>query len=689
MHDRQRVFYKLAACNFLGMKGTGIDAMLFSNMLTHYESDAVAIVTHGNSYTYKDFHASVAGFAAHLNAMGVARGDRVAIWGYNSANWLVAFFAVARAGGVAVLVNYSMPIKDTAALLRRARVGFLICGDNGQTKRWDDAMGVLADAAGISREHCVDARAKACDLVREFANAPGLGEQRTPAEADETAFIIFTSGTTSLPKAVCISQRTLTTDARALKAGLGDKLGPSICVSVPLFHILGLLTSYVYLIHGSTVCLPENYRAAELSQMICANGVSDMVAVGAVYQGLADGEGFKELVVPNVRLCLIAGGMSTPVQMMRLELGFDATFINMYGLSEGAPLTMVRPTDIVEQRAQTVGRAVEGVDVRIFGPSGASLPSGQVGEVVARGACLMKGYEGLPADQQPIDENGWLHTGDLGYLDEDGYLHLAGRLKDVIIRGGENISPSEIEAELAGIEGVRDAKVMGAPHPIFGESVEACICPEAGVVLDTENVLATLRKRIPRYKVPAHVFHYDSFPLNVNGKLDQRALFASMIVRLHQMEVDNELAVGINVFDLVVKNTTYAIEPVTVMVDHLAAGIGFERRQAAKLRLAVEEMLTERIMDAYSAVGDIRVGVTLMPEWLRVWFSDDGAEYVIDKRRDTSMSARIILGSVDDFHTEYRNGKPVYCMDFLYSDYLDIKGFLVRNKEAQSKGEAQ
>lgn len=414
-------------------------------------------------------------------------------------------------------------------MLRRARVDFLICGDNGQTKRWDDAMGVLADAACILREHCVDVRANSCDLVRDFSNAPGLSEQRTAAEADETAFIIFTSGTTSLPKAVCISQRTLTTDAHALEAGLEGQLGPSICVSVPLFHILGLLTSYVYLIHGSAVCLPENYRAADLSQIISEHGVSDMVAVGAVYQGLANGKGFKKLVVPNVHMCLIAGGMSTPVQMMRLELGFDATFVNMYGLSEGAPLTMVRPTDTVERRAQTVGQAVEGVDLRIAAPGGAFLPSGQVGEVVARGACLMKGYEGPPSEEQPIDRCGWLHTGDLGYLDEDGYLHLAGRLKDVIIRGGENISPSEIEAELTCIEGVRDAKVMGAPHPIYGESVEACVCPEEGIELDTEEVLANLRVRIPRYKVPAHVFHYDSFPLNVNGKLDQRALFASMI----------------------------------------------------------------------------------------------------------------------------------------------------------------
>ena len=215
-----------------------------------------------------------------------------------------------------------------------------------------------------------------------------------------------------------------------------------------------------------------------------------------------------------------------------------------------------------------------------------------------------------------------------------------------------------MEGELAAVEGVRDAKVMGAPHPIFGESVEACVTMDSGTAFDADAILAKLRGRLPRYKVPAHVFPYESFPLNVNGKIDQRALYASMIGSLHRIEVDDELAGGIVVFDLTVKNTAYAIEPVTVMADHLAAGIGYDRRRAAKLRLAVEEMLTERIEDAYAGAGDIRVRITLMPDWLRVSFSDDGAEYVIDKRRDTSMSARIILGSVDDFHTEYHGGRP-------------------------------
>ena len=662
--------------------------MLFSELLDYGKDGATAIVDSQGPVTYSEFRSAVAGLAAHLHDMGVTKGDRVALWGYNSANWLVAFFAIVRAGGVALLVNYSMGVEDAAELLRKTDARFLICGDNSQTKRRDDAMEALAEAAGIDSSHCLDARSGTCNFVRVFATATadnpnGLPEQRQPNEEGDTAFIIFTSGTTSAPKAVCVSQRALTADARALIVGLEQTTGDSVCVAVPLFHILGLLTSFVYLVLGSTVCLPANYRPDTLVSMVGENQVSDIAAVGAVYQGLADADGFKEAVVPHLRTCLIAGGMSTPVQMMRLELDFaNATFINMYGQSEGAPLTMVRPSDLVEIRASTVGRAVDGVELRIAGLDGFALPEGEVGEVLARGACLMNGYEGLPADDQAIDVYGWLHTGDLGFLDPEGYLHLSGRIKDVIIRGGENISPAEIEAELAAVEGVKDAKVMGAPHAIYGESVEACVTTQEDAPFDEARVLEALRSRLPRYKVPAHLFSYSDFPLNVNGKIDQRALYVDMLGKLRGIEVDEELAGGITVFEIAVKNSGYAIAPVTALVRDLASTIGYERRRVSKIQHAVEEMLVERIMYAYSGAGDIRVSIALMPEWLRISFSDDGAEYVIDKRRDTSMSARIILGSVDNFHTERRGGKPEYCMDFLYDVDLDVKGFLVEDKES-------
>ena len=659
-----------------------LNGNLFSSHLSNEYPGRLAIVGNGGSCTYEDMRKGIMGLAGKLREMGVGKGSRVALWGYNSANWLIAFFAVVRAGGTAVLVNYSMGSADAAELLMMTETGFLLCGDNGETKKNPDAMRALASLAGIPEGHCLDIRPEALDLSRSFRDAAEMPDARDESEADDTAFIIFTSGTTSKPKAVQISQKALTFDTDAFNANIGEYAGRSICVAVPLFHILGLLMSYAYLCRGATVCLPANYKPETLVTEIDAYRISDMAAVGAVYLGLAEAEGFEENVVPNLHLCMIAGGMSTPVQMMRLELQFaNATFINMYGQSEAAPLTMVRPSDLVEQRAQTVGQAIEGVEIRISDGKGGFLPQGEIGEVVARGENLMNGYDKLPQEKQPIDENGWLHTGDLGFMDENGYLHLSGRIKDVIIRGGENISPSEIENALNQMDNIREVKVMGAPHPIYGESVEACITmTDGGAAFDPEAIKSALRTVIARFKIPSHIFLYDSFPLNVNGKLDQRALHADMLTRLKRLAVDEELAGGVTVFDLIVKNSSYAIVPVTSLVSDLAESIGFSRRRTAAVRLAVEEMLTERITDAYSAAGNIRVRITLMPEWLRVSFSDSGTEYFIDKRRDTSMSARIILKAVSDFHTDYPDGKPVYCMDFLYEQDVNIREYLLLNR---------
>lgn len=655
---------------------------LFSSRLCSDYPGRLAIVGNGNSCTYEDMRKGIMGLSGKLREMGVGKGSRVALWSYNSANWLIAFFAVVRAGGTAVLVNYSMNSADAAELLMMTETGFLLCGDNSETKKNPDAMRELASRAGIPEGHCMDIRPDVLDLSHSFREAVETPDMRNESEADETAMIIFTSGTTSRPKAVQISQRALTFDADAFNGNIAEYAGRSVCVAVPLFHILGLLMSYAYLCRGATVCLPLSYKPDILLREIDAYRITDMAAVGAVYLGLAEAEGFEENVVPNLHLCMIAGGMSTPVQMMRLELQYaNATFINMYGQSEAAPLTMVRPTDLVEQRAQTVGQAIEGIDIRISDGKGGFLPQGEIGEVVARGENLMNGYDKLPKEKQPIDEEGWLHTGDLGYLDENGYLHLSGRIKDVIIRGGENISPSEIENALNRMDNIREAKVMGAPHPIYGESVEACITmTDGGAGFDQEKIKNALRTAVARFKVPSHIFLYDSFPLNVNGKLDQRALHADMLTRLKRLAVDEELAGGVTVFDLVVKNSGYAIVPVTSLVSELAASIGFSRRRAMAIRLAVEEMLTERIMDAYSAAGNIRVRITLMPEWLRVSFSDNGTEYFIDKRLDTSMSAKMILKAVSDFHTDYPDGKPVYCMDFLYEQDINIQEFLMKSK---------
>ena len=663
------------------------DKKLFSEKLYRDCPEQMAIVGNGYGCTYRDFHRGISALSRKLREMGVEKGSRVALWSYNSANWLIAFFAIVRAGGTAVLLNYSMPVTEAADLMQQTGTAFLLCGDNAAVRKDPGAMASLISLLQISPEHCMDINPKALDLSQTDGEE---GEElRGEEEAGEPALIIFTSGTTSRAKAVQISQRALSFDADVYNEAVEGQAEDSICVAVPLFHILGLLMSYSYLCRGATVCLPSDYKPETLAQEIGSHHVSAMASVGAIYLNLAELEDFEKTVVPYLKLCMIAGGMSTPVQMMRLEMEYaKATFINMYGLSEAAPLTMVHPSDLVEKRAHTVGRAVSGMDIRIMNSQGAFLPEEEIGEVVAIGPALMNGYDNMPEDQQPIDSDGWLHTGDLGYFDPDGFLHLSGRIKDVIIRGGENISPSEIEDALYQLDYIREAKVMGAPHPIYNESVEACVTMrDDGTAFDQDEIKKELLSRIARFKVPSHIFLYDRFPLNVNGKLDQKTLRADMLMRLKKLEINWELNGGVTVYDLIIKNSNYAIVPVTRMVSDLAETIGYSRRTVITMSLAVEEMLNERIMNAYTASGDIRVKITLMMEWLRISFSDDGAEYFIDKRKDTSTCARNILKAVSDFHTEYMNGRPVYCMDFLYEKELDIQGFLLKSMEAAKTGQ--
>ena len=659
-----------------------MNSNLLSARICREYPERIAITDADGSCTYAEMERGIHGLCRKLREMGVRKGSRVALWGYNTSNWLIAFLAIVRAGGTAVLVNYSMSSQEAADLLNMTETRFILCGDNAETKKDPSAMQKFASMTDIPSECCLDIRSSVQNLARTFRDATEEPDVRSEEEAGETAFIIFTSGTTSQPKAVQISQQALSFDAEVFNRNISEYAGRSVCIAVPLFHILGLLMSFAYLCRGSTVCLPSNYKPDTLSRMIDACRISDIAAVGAVYIGLSEAEDFEEKVVPYLHLCMIAGGMSTPVQMMRLELEYaNATFLNMYGQSEAAPLTMVRPTDMVEKRAQTVGQAVDDLDIRISDGKGGFLPQGEIGEVVARGRNLMNGYYNLPKDKQPVDDEGWLHTGDLGLFDEEGYLYLAGRIKDVIIRGGENISPSEIENALNQLDNIREAKVMGVPHPIYGESVEACITmTDGGASFDEAGFKERLRGMIARFKIPSHIFLYDSFPLNVNGKLDQRALHTDLLNRLKRMMVNEELAGGITVFELTVKNSRYAIVPVTSLVSELAEDVGFGKRRIMSIRLAVEEMLTERIMDAYSNAGDIRVKITLMPEWLRITFSDDGAEYFIDKRRDTSMSAKIILKAVNNFYTDYVKGKPEYCMDFLYEKDINIQQFLINSK---------
>ncbi|MBR6332281.1 MAG: hypothetical protein IKR78_04030, partial [Dehalococcoidales bacterium] len=248
----------------------------------------------------------------------------------------------------------------------------------------------------------------------------------------------------------------------------------------------------------------------------------------------------------------------------------------------------------------------------------------------------------------------------------------------IIIRGGENISPLEVEKSLSALDNIREAKVLGAPHPVFGESVEACVTCFDPDKFDEKEVKKELKKTLSPVKIPSHIFVYDAFPLNPNNKIDQRSLKADMIRRLIEMNIKESLEHGEVILRCTLKNTAYNIVPFTAMIENIASAIGFDHKRTSEITLCVEEFLTERIINAYADVGDINIFVSFLPDYMRIGFSDKGFEYDIHKDDKTNLSARLILKYVDAFSTLYDEEKGrSYAMDFIYEKDFSISDFLM------------
>lgn len=474
--------------------------------------------------------------ARRLVRTGVRKGDRVALWAVNGIDWLVGFFGIALAGGVATLMSYGVGGEEISRMAGMVGAGWMLFGAN-KVSAADSRNAVQAALdGGIPRERILrtDALLAECMDPGDPIDAALPGERIAEVRPEDTSVIIFTTGTTAQPKAVQLSSRSLLSNAASFEALLEECLGGSACIALPLFHSYGLLMTLLYLQAGSHVYHLPMLKPGLVADLMHRHGVKDLSTVVAILGRMAQLPDFAEKLSGKLGTCILGGGFTTPAEMLHLENALGgANLLNGYGQTECSPvISCPVPSDPIERRAVSVGHPLPGMDVRIWREGDGFLPAGEIGEVVVKGPNTMNGYYGLPPEQQPFDADGWLHTGDLGLIAEDGLLQLRERIKDIIIRGGENISPLEIEQALLEEGSVREAKVLGAPHPIWGESVEACVVPAGNAPLDQDALRAALRKRLAAYKIPDHFFVYSAFPLSANGKLDRRALKADMLKRL-------------------------------------------------------------------------------------------------------------------------------------------------------------
>ena len=641
-------------------------------------------LTCGATITYRQLLDASRRCAFNLIHMGVQKGDRVVLWAINGIDWVVEFFGIAMAGGVATLMNYGLNAEDVSALTKMTGAAWALIGGNKVSAADPKAAAGAVVAGGVPMNHIIPTAQLLKASMDPSAPFDPEAYQARAAEVvpSDTQFIIFTTGTTSLPKAVQLSSRSVLSDLAGALALLRDDITPKGCIALPLFHSFGMIVTFALLQNGSHCFLCADIKPQPLIDIVSENQVDLVATVGAVYGMVTALPDFESKIAGKLKTCIVGGGFTTPTEMMRVENALNGGKLLIgYGQTECSPVISVNVSgDSLERRSVSVGRILPNIDVRIYREGTGFLEQGEIGEVVVKGPITMNGYFGLGEEAQPFDKDGWLHTGDLGMIAEDGLLQLAGRIKDIIIRSGENISPQEIEKAMMEEGSVREVKVLGAPHPIWGESVEACVVLK-GNELDEQALRASLRKRMSAYKIPSHFFVYPAFPLNSNGKLDQRGLKADMREKLRSVFIENALNEGLRILSIQVQNKTYTIAPVCDMVQGLAEQLGFRGKKVFQIRMSVEEMLTERITNAYDANGEITMEVILMPHWMRIRFTDTGKAYRLDDK-DASISAKIILANVDAYGTSFAGEKVVgNNLDWQYAEGFDINEYLRYNKE--------
>ena len=511
---------------------------LFSDLLKGESREhKTALICQEETYTFGELRRAVELCASDLVKLGVKEGDHVAVWGYNSINWVVTMMAVVRLGAVAVLVNYNLASKYIAPLLEFSDVNFLAYGLNRDTKQDSDMGGALAKIIGIG-----DKTYRFTDMDYKARLSAGEQPVELPEEnpdGNRDSVIIFTSGTTAMPKGVLLSQKSV------LNNGLGagthlqylDHRQNMGCLALPLFHSYGLTVLFALLQWETPGNLISELKPDVLIDAIGKYHIGILFSIGILNKGMLASPRFSTEVAPYLRWSVLGGEFADAKTILRVhQLYPDIVYLVGFGQTEAGPIISLNtPWDTVENRANTVGTAMGDTQIRIVDPTSRNvLETGKAGEVWVKSDSLMNGYYKLPPEKQAIDADGWLHTGDLGYTDEHDHLWLTGRLKDIIIKNGENISPKEVENALLLCPGVKAACVLGTPSKTSGEQINACLIMAEGCSFDERFIRTQLGKLIPTIKIPERFFIFDAFPMNDNGKIAARTLREKILLDMNE-----------------------------------------------------------------------------------------------------------------------------------------------------------
>ena len=506
-----------------------------------------AIWFKGVNYTFSELDRSVNYFAKKLLDMGVKPHDHVGLLSLNSFNWIVAFYAIIKVGGIAVLLNYMNRHENLVEAIKGTDCKFLVYGPFLGLAKNKDALKELMDECDISKEHTFNINPNKLNYKDVLSKHPNIKDIPNhfdrSKDSKRTSFIIFTTGTTSKPKAAMLSQYGMTNIIYHNFYKLDPVFPQKFMCLLPAFHCFGLLVINAYLAFYRTVYINDLSNPISIYRDFRKNKCGDYASVSYIYDKLARAPFWWLHRGRFVKHCIVGGGFTSEKEFYFLEKKYGkGKFMNGYGQTECSPMiSLVYPDSPKEKKNSSVGLPMEDIDIKIMDVvSKEYLPNNQEGEILIKGYNVFNGYYKL--DKQPFDENGYLHTGDVGFIDDDGYLHLAGRIKDIIIRRGENISPKEIEEAMSVFKDFKHVRVLGFPSIDDGEFIVACVeIKKRPLHFDETKYQKELHKTLPAIKIPTHIIHMKRFPLTANGKLDEAKL-REICLRKISIFIDKKLA---------------------------------------------------------------------------------------------------------------------------------------------------
>jgi fatty-acyl-CoA synthase len=538
-----------------------IGQALDASTATHPDNSAL-IVKHQNvRYTYREFLDGVELVARGLLRLSIQKGDRVGIWSTNCAEWVVLQFATAKIGAILVNINPANRAFELEHVLRHSECQTLVLMQGFRDCDYVDTLHAVCPESAESQSGNLRS-----EKLPNLKNLIFLGGKTAPAgmfhwtgllamghkvhladlrqrEAtlgfDDAINIQYTSGTTGMPKGATLSHLNIVNNANLVAVSMNFTHRDRLCIPVPFYHCFGMvLSNMACVLSGATMVLPAaHFDPLDTLRAVAEERCTALHGVPTMFIAELEHPQFNQFDLSSLRTGIMAGA-PCPIEVMKrvVDLMNLREMTIAYGLTEASPvITQTTLEDTLELRVSTVGRPLPHTEVKLIDiNNGQVVPLQVPGELCTRGYLVMKGYYNDPeATRRAIDQDGWLHSGDLATMDENGYCKIAGRAKDIIIRGGENIYPREVEEFLYTCPGISDIQVIGVPDPKYGEQVVAWVKLEKGSTLQPEDIIQFCKGKIASYKIPKYIKIIDSFPLTVTGKIQKFKMREIMIREMH------------------------------------------------------------------------------------------------------------------------------------------------------------